>query len=151
MCMMVYVASDQPLPTPAWDPNRPAFHAEPLSEEEQATRRWFSKRFAYYVGPHTGCGCGFQCHEEVPLGPDTPADVVANAHKDAAERLEARRQLSEYLEEALVGEDSVELLACWAGCEGEVPQHRETIRPRDIVTTRLRFREEGELLLVVRP
>src|SRR4051812_45959015 len=63
MCMVVYIASDYPLPTSSWDEARPRFHVTELSERDEPVRRQFSKPCAYYAGSHEGCGCGFQYGE----------------------------------------------------------------------------------------
>jgi hypothetical protein len=137
MCMMVYIASDYPLPLLAWDKARPRFNVEKLTERDEAVRRHFSKPYAYYVGAHEGCGCGFQCG----LYPDADPARVADAN-------ESRRRLSEYLSVALQHQASVELFACWDGDQGEASEHYGRIRPQDLPQGTTFFLER-ELLLVV--
>ena len=59
MCMMIYIASDRPLPLIDWQDEFPAFHVRELREEEMAVRTHFKKPYVYYAGSHEGCGCGF--------------------------------------------------------------------------------------------
>lgn len=138
MCMMVYVASDHPLPTSAWDEARPGFYVEELSERDEAVRGRFSKPCIYYVGPHECCGCGFEYgqYEELEQGREESAAVE-----------ESRRLLSEFLAAALRSQAEVELFACWDGDQAAMPEHRGQMIPSDLLRDRAHFREK-ELLVV---
>ena len=63
MCMMVYLAADQPLREVAWNEAAPAFNTSPLASDEHRVRRQFSKPHLIYAGSHEGCSCGFQLGE----------------------------------------------------------------------------------------
>jgi hypothetical protein len=137
MCMMVYVASDYPLPTSAWDPTRPHFHVTELSDRDEPVRRQFSKPCVYYAGSHEGCGCGFQYGEYE----GEEEDAALAAARDS------RRRLAEFLAAALQHQSEVELFACWDGDQATPAEHRGRVRPADLVRDRTFFREK-ELLVV---
>ncbi len=130
MCMMVYIASDYPLPTRPWDEARPRFCIQELTEHDEPVRRHFSKPHVYYAGSHEGCGCGFQSGKHP--GEDQAAASDAN---------ESRRLLCEYLSVALQHQATVELFACWDGDQGEAPEHYGRIRPKDLLQEKTFFLE----------
>ena len=138
MCMMVYVASDHPLPTSAWDEDRPGFHVEALSERDESVRRQFSKPFVYYVGSHQGCGCGFDWDVFEGVSEDDPEFADAKA---------SRQGLFELLALGLRQGGELGLFACWDGNQGAESAFRGRIRPSDLLTNHLSFREH-ELLTV---
>ena len=138
MCMMVYVASDRPLPRIPWDKSKPAFCVSDLHECYQAVRKHFSKTHICYVGAHTGCGCGFQTSDDPEE--DDPESLAA------AQR--SRASLAEFLRSALKQEPSLELYACWADDEACDPEHRGELVPDDLLSSRIRFLER-ELLTIV--
>lgn len=137
MCMMVYIASDIPLPLIPWSKDKPAFHVQELTQRDAAVRRQFSKPNVYYVGAHEGCGCGFQ-HPEF--------DVDAEAQSQTTE---SRRRLGEYLRQALSQQQSIELFACWDGDQAKRPEYRDAVRLDEWLQSRSHFREK-ELLVISR-
>jgi hypothetical protein len=137
MCMVVYVASDYPLPTRAWDASCPRFHVTELDERGVPVRGRFTKPRVYYVGSHERCGCGFQFGEYEGF----------EAEDDLPQKQQSRRLLAEFLAVALQHQAEVELFACWSGDEGQEPEHRGRVRPADLLQTRTFFRER-ELLIV---
>src|SRR6266446_4942076 len=122
MCMLIYVASDYPLPTSAWDQGRPRFHVTELGDRDQPVRRQFSKPCVYYAGSHEGCGCGFQYGEYEGFEEDPAALAAAR---------DSRGLLAEFLSVALQHQPAVELFACWDGDQGAPPEHRGRVRPAD--------------------
>jgi hypothetical protein len=138
MCLVVYVASDYPLPTQAWDEARPRFHVTAVVEPGHPVRRQFTKPWVYYAGSHDGCGCGFQ-HRADDDDEGDPAETTAVR--------DSRRRLAEFLSVALQHQPAVEVFACWDGDEGEPPWHRGRLRPSHLVRGRGFFRER-ELLVV---
>jgi hypothetical protein len=138
MCMMVYIASDDPLPTSAWDEVRPCFYVTELSERDEPVRRQFTKPFVYYAGSHEGCGCGFQFVESDGFEEDP--DALAASRN-------SRRRLAEFLAAALQHQSEVELFACWDGDQAAEPEHRDRIRPADLMRDRTVFREKERLIV----
>jgi hypothetical protein len=138
MCMMVYIASDYPLPTWTWDETRPCFYVGELSERDEPVRGQFTKAWIYYTGSHEGCGCGFQ-YGQYP-------GLEENAAELAAVR-DSRQRLAEFLAVALQHQAEVQLFACWDGDQAEEPEHRSRMRPSDLMRDRAFFREK-EFLVV---
>jgi hypothetical protein len=138
MCMMVYVASNYPLPAAAWDEAHPAFHVAELSDRDEPVRRQFSKPCVYYAGSHEGCGCGFQYGQYEGFEEDPAALAAAQ---------DSRRRLAEFLALALEHQSEVELFACWDGDQAAEPEHRGRATPADLVRERAHFRER-ELLVM---
>jgi hypothetical protein len=138
MCIVVYLASDYPLPTSAWDPARRCFHVVEVAERDHEVRRQFSKPHVYYTGSHEGCGCGFQYGEY--------EEEEEDAAKLAAAQ-DSRRRLVEFLSVALQHQTTVELFACWNGDEAAPPEHRGCVGPAELLRDRTFFREK-ELLVI---
>ncbi len=64
MCKLVYIATGHELPLVPWDPAAPAFHLQPLCEEDAEVAARFSKPYVYFVGTTRGCGCDFGTWED---------------------------------------------------------------------------------------
>ncbi|HEY1377446.1 MAG TPA: hypothetical protein VGF55_11670, partial [Gemmataceae bacterium] len=105
MCLVVYVASDDPLPTVAWDGARPGFHVTEVTAADHPVRCRFAKPCVYYAGSHEWCGCGFQYGEYEGYGEEA----------DLPRKRDSRRRLAEFLAVALQHQPEVELFACWDG------------------------------------
>ena len=137
MCMAVYIASDYPLPLIQWNKDAPAFHVSELTtdENDERVRVQFSKPYIYYVGAHTGCGCGFEYGK----------------YPDYEDSVEESRQsvirLAEYLTKAVEENNNIELFACWEGDQAEKPVKYDTITPFDLGGDSFWF-EEKDFLLV---
>ncbi len=139
--MAIYIASDMPLPEIAWDSEAPAFYVTAdVGPNERELRRHVTKPFVYYVGSHSGCGCGFSYgeYEEPDVEEDGPDWVFAR--KSVAD-------LAAYLERALQLTPELELYSCWDGEEGEAEESRTTISPDEIGGERFWF-EERQLTVV---
>jgi hypothetical protein len=141
MCVAVYVASDHPLPTVAWDEARPAFHVkEAVFYADNPVRRHVSKPFIYSAGSYGGCGCAFQfdgCYND-------EGEYVAD---DSPDQEASRRGLADFLSAALQHQAAVEVFVCCSGDESFPPEHRRRARPTDFIRDRTLFRF-GELVVV---
>lgn len=118
MCLVVYLASDQPLPFIAWDENTPAFHVTEVREAELKVRQQFKKPHLYYLGSHTGCGCGF--------------DDAQNNERNVDEHAATERTLNAlgaYLAAAVATAGTLELYSCWDGDQGTQPDCRLELSP----------------------
>jgi hypothetical protein len=106
---MLYIASDQPLPTIPWREEEPAFNVRTLEEwgAGQGVLRNLRKPHVYYVGSDQGCSCGFQGR--------------------FAQAVDQRRKLRDYLARAVAHSGTIELYSCWVGDEGTEPEETAAI------------------------
>ena len=131
MCMMVYVASDRPLPRIPWHDDSPSLHVADLDETAMAVRDRFTLPYVCYVGSHKGCGCGFQCEEHPDLL-DEEDELLCH---------ESRANLTKLLQEQLASGNRLQLYACWAGDEHERAKHSREAVPEQLMTGRMHFLE----------
>lgn len=134
MCLAVYVASDQPLPVVAWDEAAPDFYIKQYQGRFQPLRH-VTKPYHYYVGSHTGCGCGF-LYDGVSEG---------IAEYETIRRMYQR--LARYLTDVTAGAP-VELFICWGGDEGTAPTQRLVTTPDELERGVVAF-EEGQSITVL--
>lgn len=124
--MMLYVASDKPLPLVNWDENHPNFNVQELDEHSKAVgnskavRKQFSKPQVYYLGSHQGCGCGFS------YGQYDYGEVEESAARESV------RRLSEYLAQAIAVAGPLELYSCWDGDQADEPEFQQSMTPQGI-------------------
>ena len=138
MCVMLYLASDEPLPLVAWNEECPGFHVSDPDPTYDEVRQWLSKPHVYDLGAHPGCACGFSYGEH----PDheKPEDVRKSR--------ETVRQLSEYLGRAVTEAGELELYSWWNGEESNPPSVRKALSPSRIGGDAFWF-EEGQLTRIV--
>jgi hypothetical protein len=123
MCLMVYLAADEPLPLVAWNDTEPAFHVAATAPDEERVRTMFSKEHVVYAGSYEGCGCGFQYGE------------VSAQSVDPLERKKRRRSLDElgaYLSRELPRVGPIEIYVCWDGDQDSLPEHRRNLTPASL-------------------
>lgn len=140
MCMVVYIAAEQPLPLIPWNVQDRGFHVTALDGQSEVVRSQFSLPHVVYAGSHQGCGCGFQFGQHPEL--DTDQEELRLAHQ-------SRHGLAEYLRSALDAANRIQIYACWSGDEGQTPLHRRNLTPKDIDSDGFAF-EERELIDVGR-
>lgn len=121
MCIVLFVASDRPLPLVAWREDQPAFHVTPVAGPEAAVASQFSQAHVYYIGSHERCACGFAYHEDDYGWPEAKAAAVQSV-----------RSLRGYLEAALDEGASLELYTCADGDWTLPPVHRTVLKLDDI-------------------
>lgn len=129
MCLVVYLASDTPIPPMNLVFGKIGFSIRQLQMNENYVFQNFSKRLAYYIGSAEGCGCGF---------------MMDGVYPDMEEWLDAREtydQLSEFLRRN-VKDTEFEIYACRTGQEGSKPTKYHQIKTADISKTDFEF-EEG--------
>jgi len=127
MCLALYLAGSQELPVIPWDESKPGFHVVRLPKSVEAVREQFSSKYVYYVGSAQGCSCAFNYEHEY--------DSIV--------------ELRDYLRNALICVDQVEIFACQAGNEKIDRQHSGTVSPEEIVLADFLFRD-GQYLVVKR-
>lgn len=121
MCVLLYAASDAPLPVIAWNPSQPAFHVAALASDAVPVLQHFSKPYAYLIGSHSKCACGFNTGQFPSQAPEDVAGAEASlAH------------LADYLAAATRVSGAVELFACSAGDETAATARRLELTPRAV-------------------
>ena len=129
MCMMVYIASSQPLDLVAWDEAQPAFYVSDLHESVLRVREQFTLPHVYYAGSHEGCG--FQCGQYPEFDDDERHLKRASLDSFAA-----------YLSCQLVRCGAIELYACWDGDQTVAPDHQRTLTPSSLKDEEFYFLEK---------
>lgn len=127
MCLALYLAARQELPVIAWDDANPAFHVVRLPKSADAVRKHFRSEYVYYAGSEQGCSCAFNYEHEY--------DSIVG--------------LRNYLRNALICVDEVEMFACQTGAEERDTQHALITSPEGIALAEFFFRD-GQYV-VVRP
>ena len=131
MCMLLYIASDHPLPEIPWDEKNPAFYVtSKLWEKAECIRNIFTKPYVYYLGSHQKCGCGFSYDngEEDKRRYEKYPETLAKAIADNNYGRENMRRLREY-QEAAIELGDVELYGPQGGSEDTEPKCRLHIGP----------------------
>jgi hypothetical protein len=139
MCLMVYLAADEPLRPEPWDPASPAFYVGALADDEAPVGMQFSKPHLAYAGSHEGCGCGFQCGRW-PSESFEPDELRLCGESLAA--------FAEYLEAEIRRVGPIELFACWDGDQTEPPELRRKLGPSALRAPGFFFAEK-ELSIVI--
>jgi hypothetical protein len=125
MCLALYLAASQELPAIAWDETKPAFHVIRLPKSAEDVRKHFRSEYVYYAGSQQGCSCAFNYEHEY--------DSIV--------------ELRNYLRNALVCVDEVEMFACQAGAEERATQHSLIASPDGIALAEFFFKD-GQYVVV---
>jgi hypothetical protein len=132
MCLAVYLASPYPLLNAGRWEDTPTLSLKPLLEREAAIRVRFSHPHVYYVGSHTGCGCGFGAGD--PANADSRQRTIAD--------------LVGLLSEA-AGDAPFEILTCWEGDERK-PVNTQLVIQLTELATRTDWTEERTFSTITR-
>ena len=127
MCLAIYLAGSQELPVIPWNEAEKGFHGVRLPKAAEAIRKQFRSSYVYYVGSAQGCSCAFNYEHE---------------HDSIVE-------LRDYLRNALICVDELEIFACQAGSEAMDRQHSGTVSPEGIALAEFLFKD-GQYLVVRR-
>jgi hypothetical protein len=125
MCLALYLAASQELPIIAWDKENPAFHVIRLPKEADAVRKHFHSQFVYYAGSAQGCSCAFNYEHE--------SDSIVD--------------LRNYLKNALICVNEVEMFSCQTGSEDQETKHRLQTSPEGIAFAEFLFKD-GQHVIV---
>jgi hypothetical protein len=125
MCLALYLAASQELPVIAWNETKPAFHVIRLPKGAENVRKHFRSEYAYYVGSQQGCSCAFNYEHEY--------DSIV--------------ELRNYLRNALLCVDKVEMFACQTGTEERATQHALTTSPEGISLPEFFFKDGQHLVI----
>jgi hypothetical protein len=125
MCLALYLAASQELPVIAWNETKPAFHVLRLPRNADGVRKHFRSEYVYYAGSQQGCSCAFNYeHEYDSIG-----------------------ELKNYLRNALICVDQVEMFACQAGAEEQEKQHAVVASPEGIALAEFFFKDGQHLVI----
>jgi len=125
MCLALYLAASQELPVIGWDDTNPAFHVIRLPQNAEGVRKQFSSEYVYYAASQQGCSCAFNYeHEYDSIG-----------------------ELKNYLRNALICVDQVEMFACQAGAEEQEKQHAVVTSPEGIALAEFFFKDGQHLVI----
>ena len=125
MCLALYLAASQELPVIPWDETNRAFHVIRLPKGAEAVRKHFRSDYVYYAGSAQGCSCAFNYEHEY--------DSIV--------------ELRNYLRNALICVDEVELFACQTGSEAEDTQHAMIASPEGIALAEFYFKD-GQYVII---
>lgn len=125
MCLALYLAASQELPLIAWDNASPAFHVIRLPKNAEGVRKHFHSEFVYYAGSAQGCSCAFNYEHE--------CDSIA--------------ELRNYLRNALICVNEVEMFSCQTGAEEQEKLHALKTSPDGISLAEFFFKD-GQYLVV---
>lgn len=120
MCFVLYIGTDDPLPTIPWQENDPHLNTADLTEHDRAVAKHFSKPYTKYLGSEQGCGCGFRnvsCQDGV-----WPEEWLIGQEKDYDGTSEAKihQELHDFVLKRLHDNRTIQLFGCWDG-EFELP------------------------------
>lgn len=121
MCLLLYLASDQPLPLLAWDANHPDFHVSELYAEQEPVRNHLGLPYIYQCGSEERCGCAFNYGWEYPEYQDDPDQL------EIAKR--SRLKLYHYLKTNKV----LKIYPCDAEEEKDEVKNDQSIRVDDLL------------------
>ena len=125
MCLSLYLAAPQELPVIAWDETKPAFHVIHLPKNAESVRKHFRSSYIYYAGSAQGCSCAFNYEHEY--------DSIV--------------ELRNYLRNALLCVEQVEMFACQAGTEERSRKHAVITSPEGIALPEFLFRDGQHVLI----
>jgi hypothetical protein len=125
MCLALYLAASQELPVIPWDDANQAFHVIHLPKCAEGVRRHFRSDYVYYAGSEQGCSCAFNYEHEY--------DSIL--------------ELRNYLRNALICVNEVELFACQTGAEEQDTQHTLITSPDGIALAGFFFKD-GQYLVI---
>ena len=125
MCLALYLAASQELPIIAWDNEHPAFHVIRLPKTAEGVRKHFHSDYVYYAGSDQGCSCAFNYEHE--------SDSII--------------ELRNYLRNALICVNEVEMFSCQTGAEGQDRRHAMKTSPEGIALADFFF-QDGQHVLI---
>ena len=109
----------------AWDDTNPAFHVIHLPKSAEGVRKHFRSEYVYYAGSEQGCSCAFNYEHEY--------DSIL--------------ELRNYLRNALICVNEVEMFACQTGAEERDTQHALITSPDGIALAEFFFKD-GQYVVV---
>jgi hypothetical protein len=134
MCLYVFLASDKPMPD---------IHGEYLvvqkidEKEKEMVRQWSSKPEVYFVGSHTGCGCGFP--SVVTGGPIEYSEALEQFEEndDRQKDIMSLAALRNFIEANVARGEAIQLYPVWYNTDraplGLIRLHLQDLEPEKFV------------------
>lgn len=127
MCIEVFLACKVELP--CYDgPYNERFHLKAFPERAEPLRAVLQLPFLYYVGAHTGCGCGFNSGDLSWQGVSDPKEanellgaMSEDERKEFLSEQSSREQLTKLIRDVSQAGD-VKVYCCWWGDEAILPE-----------------------------
>ncbi len=143
MCFVLYIGTDESLPSIPWDEKDRHLNTEDLGEHDGTVARHFSKSHTKYLGSDQGCGCGFR-HVTFQNG-EWPEEwnIGHNPDYDGSDEKQIHQELYDFISQLLNSNPTIELYGCWDGDFAEPIEHREEITLGHLLDRKFFFRERG--------
>ena len=143
MCFVLYIGTDEPLPTTPWDEKNRHLNTEDLGEHDEAVAKHFSKAQTKYLGSDQGCGCGFRHVTLQNGGWPEEWNIGRNPDYDGSEEEPIHQELYDFISALLSSNQSIELYGCWDGDFADPFEHSEEIDFERLLDRTFFFRERG--------
>ena len=140
MCFVLYIATDLPVTSIAWDEHDRKLNTKDLTDHDAAVADHFHKPYRKYVGSDQGCGCGFR-HVLFQDGEWPEECMIASEDYTGEDQQPNHEQLHQLLGELLKSSKAVELYGCWDGDFHEPAAGHEVLPIERIFDHAFYFRE----------
>ena len=137
MCLTLYIATIEVMPTIPYDENTPSFNTEDIVDSEKSIKNILSLPNVKLLGSDKGCSCGFR---HAMYDDNQWLDVVDNDETPLDNG--NHEKLVDFIIKNNPDEKSVELFALWAG-DIYPAEYKETIKLNDILDHNFYFKERG--------
>ena len=134
MCIEVFLGCDAVLAVESTDPPAPRFGVFAFPERAEPLRAILGLPNLYYVGAHTGCGCGFNSGDigwqvsSVTEAVELLDAMTTDERQGFVHEQRSREQLATLIQEAR-NKGRVVLYSCWWGDEALPLQEEKTVAP----------------------
>jgi hypothetical protein len=134
MCLTLYIATKQAMPTIPYDEINRSFNTEDIVDSEKSIKDLLTFPYVKLLGSDLGCGCGFR---HAMYNDRHWLDVIDN---EAPFDNSNHEKLVDFIASNNANEEFVELFALWAG-DIYPAEYRETIKLNDILDPHFHFKE----------
>lgn len=141
MCFVMYIGTDDPLPTIPWREDDPHLNTADLTDHDSGVVKHFSKPFTKYLGSEQSCGCGFRnvnCQ-----GGEWPEEWLIGKEKDydGTSQDQIHQELYDFVFKLLQADRTIELYGCWDGEFESSAECRDKLEVNKLLDHSFFFRE----------
>jgi len=141
MCVSVHISSNAELQEISIDDSNWQIHVEKIDEHDFRFYDQFSIKYNYYIGSHTGCGCGFIRDHKLDLNDEFYRKEHELTETDIDE-------LIKYLKTGLSKTKEILMFTFWENeIGGFEPEERQTIHPEELKNIDLKM--DTEIFIVI--